>query len=403
MGQLTAIVFVGVVLEFDMPLSACLGLVALSAWSNVFLRLKFADNRRMPERWTAAVMAFDIAQLSLQLGLTGGLTNPFALLLIAPVMVSATTLSASRTVTLGGVVLLSSTMLVVAHEPLPWYSGEHFNVPFLYIGGVWLSLVCSLIFMGSYAFRVSEENRQLADALGAAEVVLSREQSLHALDGLAAAAAHELGTPLATILVVAREMERELPNDSPLADDVSLLRSQAERCREILGKLKTLGDDTDSPLVRQDVRSLIEEVAEPHRLAGIEIKVVVSGDPADEPVLSRNAAIHYGLGNLVENAVDFAETEVTLAAEWSEDELTITISDDGPGFSDDVLDRIGDPYVTRRGEAESGGGGLGLGIFIAKTLLERTGARVAFAAKSGATVSVTWQRRSLRAMLPQRD
>ncbi len=401
LGQLTAILFVGVFLEFDMPLSACLGLVAVSAWSNVFLRVKFADNRRMTEGWTAGVMAFDIAQLALQLGLTGGLTNPFALLLIAPVMVSATTLSASRTATLGALVLLSATMLVVAHEPLPWYSGEHYSPPFLFIGGIWLSLVCSLIFMGSYAFRVSEENRQLADALGATEIILQREQNLHALDGLAAAAAHELGTPLATILLVAKEMERELEPGSPLAEDVALLRSQTERCRQILGQLKTLGEDGESPLVRLNVHTLIEEVAEPHRGIGVEIDVVLSGDMADQPVLARNPAIHYGLGNLIENAVDFAETLVRITATWTEEWLTVVISDDGPGFADDVLDRIGDPFVSRRDEGQRGGG-MGLGIFIAKTLLERTGATVTFEARGGATVSVTWPRRTLRAMLPER-
>ncbi|UOM36373.1 ActS/PrrB/RegB family redox-sensitive histidine kinase [Acuticoccus sp. I52.16.1] len=401
LGQLTAILFVGVFLDFDMPLAACLGLVALSAWSNVFLRVKFADNRRMTEGWTAGVMAFDIAQLAFQLGLTGGLTNPFALLLIAPVMVSATTLSASRTFTLGALVLLSATMLVVAHEPLPWYSGEHYSPPFLFIGGIWLSLVCSLIFMGSYAFRVSEENRQLADALGATEIILQREQNLHALDGLAAAAAHELGTPLATILLVAKEMERELDPESPLAEDVALLRSQTERCRQILGQLKNLGEDSDSPLVRLNVRTLIEEVAEPHRGVGVEIDVVLQGDMGDQPVVARNPAIHYGLGNLIENAVDFAETLVRITATWSEERLTIVISDDGPGFADDVLDRIGDPYVSRRGEDQRGGG-MGLGIFIAKTLLERTGATVTFEARGGATVTVTWLRRTLRAMLPER-
>ncbi|RAI03307.1 two-component sensor histidine kinase [Acuticoccus sediminis] len=399
LGQLTAILFVGVFLDFDMPLSACLGLVALSAWSNVFLRVKFADNRQMSESWTAGVMAFDIAQLALQLGLTGGLTNPFALLLIAPVMVSATTLSASRTMTLGAFVLLSATMLVVAHEPLPWYSGEHYSPPFLFIGGIWLSLVCSLIFMGSYAFRVSEENRQLADALGATEVILQREMNLHALDGLAAAAAHELGTPLATILVVSKEMERELPPDSPLAEDVALLRSQTERCREILGRLKNLGDDSDSPLVRLNVRTLIEEVAEPHRGAGVEIQVELNGDLSDQPLVARNPAIHYGLGNLVENAVDFAETLVRITATWTSERLTIVIADDGPGFADDVLDRIGDPYVSRRREDQRGGG-MGLGIFIAKTLLERTGATVKFEARDGATVTVAWPRRTLWPTLP---
>ena len=402
LGQLGAILFVSMALEFTMPVVACLGLVAVSAWSNVFLRVRFADDRRMPEAWTAWVMGFDLVQLAMQIGLTGGLTNPFALLLIAPVMVSATTLSANHTITLGSLVLFSATILGVFHLPLPWYAGERFAPPFLFVGGVWLALVCSLTFMGTYAFRVAEERRQLAHALAATEIVLTREQHLHALDGLAAAAAHELGTPLSTIYVITRELERELDEGSAFADDIRLLRSQAQRCRDILGKLKTLGEDGESPLIRLAVRTLIEEVVEPHRGAGVEIVVAMEGNADDQPVVARNPAIHYGLGNIVENAVDFAETMVAVTARWDADRLTLIIADDGPGFSDDVLGRIGDPFVSRRQDGH-GGGGLGLGIFIAKTLLERTGAAVSFQRDHGATATVSWPRAALANMLPRRN
>jgi two-component system sensor histidine kinase RegB len=401
LGQLGAILFVSAVLGFEMATAACLGLVAVSAWSNVFLRFRFADNRRMPEKWTAWVMGFDILQLALQLGLTGGLTNPFALLIIAPVMVSATTLSANWTVTLGAFVLLCATLLAVFHLPLPWYPGEAFSPPFLFVGGVWLALVCSLTFMGTYAFRVAEERRQLADALSATEIVLTREQNLHALDGLAAAAAHELGTPLATISVVTRELEREMDPDSPIAEDIRLLRSQSERCREILAKLKTLGEDGGSPLVTLSIRALLEEVVAAHRGMGIPIEVFAVDCGGEAPVLPRTPAIHYGLGNLIENAVDFAETGVVVAAEWSEDRLKVIVSDDGPGFPDDVIDRIGDPFVSRRRE-DAEAGGLGLGIFIAKTLLERTGAAVNFGRGRGATVTIEWTRAALEALHQRR-
>jgi two-component system sensor histidine kinase RegB len=191
-------------------------------------------------------------------------------------------------------------------------------------------------------------------------------------------------------------MEREMPPDAPFADDVRLLRSQSERCREILSKLKTLGEDSDSPLTRLSVRTLLEEVIEPHRGAGIEILVETSGELDEQPVLWRNPAIHYGLGNLVENAVDFAATVVDIEARWDSERLSLRISDDGPGFPDDVLDRIGDPFVSSRSHNVRGGG-LGLGIFIAKTLLERTGATVAFRKDSGATVIVSWPRSVLGA------
>lgn len=390
LGQLATILFVATVLDFAMPVTASLALVALLALTNLLLRVRFADNRRISEAWASYVLGFDIVQLAAQLGLTGGLTNPFAVLLIAPVMVSATTLSAGRTITLGALVLLAATLLGIFHLPLPWYPGEQFSPPFLFIGGIWLALICSLAFMGTYAFRVAEERRQLARALSATEVVLARAQHLQALDGLAAAAAHELGTPLATISVVTRELERELDESTPLADDIHLLRSQSERCREILAKLKTLGEDGGSPLTHLAVRTLLEEVVGPHRGTGVELMIDAEG-AGDQPVIWRNPAIHYGLGNLVENAIDFAETLVVVNARWSAAELTITISDDGPGYPDEVFDRIGDPYVSRR-DGESSGGGLGLGIFIAKTLLERTGARVSFRSENGAVAIVTWPR-----------
>ncbi|MEM6848836.1 MAG: ActS/PrrB/RegB family redox-sensitive histidine kinase [Pseudomonadota bacterium] len=389
-GQLLAILFVGLVMDFVMPMVACLSLVALSAASNVYLRLRFSHERRLSEDWTAGVMAFDIMQLGSQLALTGGLANPFALLIIAPVMVSATTLSAARTIALGALVLACATFLAVVYQPLPWYPGESFNPPFLFVGGVWLALVCCLTFMGAYAFRVAEERRQLADALSATELVLMREQSLHALDGLAAAAAHELGTPLATISVVTRELERETDPAAPIFDDVALLRTQAERCREILSKLKSLGADEGNPLDQLHMRTLLEEIVEPHRGLGIEIHVTAEGDD-DPPVITRNPAIHYGLGNLVENAVEFADTMVKVEANWDRISLSIVISDDGPGIPETVLERLGDPFVSQRDEI-SRAGGMGLGIFIAKTLLERTGATVTFASGDGATSIIEWQR-----------
>jgi len=394
LGQLGAILFVAFVLGFAMPTAACVGLVALSAWSNVFLRVKFADDRRMPEEWTNGVMTFDVLQLGAQLMLTGGLTNPFAFLIIAPVMVSATTLSANRTLTLWAIVFLVATLLAVVYLPLPWFPGEAFSPPFLFVGGVWLALVCSLTFMGFYAYRVAEERRQLVNALTATELVLNREQNMQALDGLAAAAAHELGTPLATISVVTRELERELDPDSPIGEDIRLLRTQSERCRNILGKLKNLREDGESPLVRHDVHTLLEEVVAPHRDKAVTVRLDVLGTTDDAPVIWRNPAIHYGLGNLIENAVEFARTTVSVTADWNEDAVQIVIADDGPGFPDDVLHRIGDPFVSRR-HGQDRGGGLGLGIFIAKTLLERTGGTVVFENDEGAISSVTWPRAAL--------
>jgi two-component system sensor histidine kinase RegB len=269
--------------------------------------------------------------------------------------------------------------------------------------GVWLSLLLAIGFIGAYAWQLTEEARQLADALAATELVLAREQHLSQLDGLAAAAAHELGTPLSTITVIATELERGMAKDSPHADDVKLLREQAQRCRGILAKLTQLSASAE-PFDRMPLSALIEETVAPHRNFGVAIKVARAPQPvspdAAEPVGRRNPVILYGLGNLLENAVDFAHQQVEVTAEWSTDEIVLTINDDGPGFAPEIMERIGEPYVTGRRHLRHSvdveAGGLGLGLFIAKTLLERSGAKLVFSNRAapaqGACVRLRWAR-----------
>jgi two-component system sensor histidine kinase RegB len=231
-------------------------------------------------------------------------------------------------------------------------------------------------------------------------MVLAREHHLSALDGLAAAAAHELGTPLATIALVAKELERELPTEGPHAEDIGLLRSQVQRCRDILSRLTSLSGEADHPHSNQPLSHLIDEVVEPYREFSVEIALMPSTGHGKEPVGRRNPAIIQGLANLLENAVDFARNRVEVATGWDDRDVTITVADDGPGFAPGILDRIGEPYITTRaasGErANYEAGGLGLGLFIAKTLLERSGARLSMADReppgSGAVVRVVWPR-----------
>lgn len=265
--------------------------------------------------------------------------------------------------------------------------------------GVWLALLLAIGFIGVYAWQITEESRQLTDALAATELVLAHEQHLSQLDGLAAAAAHELGTPLSTISVIAKELENAIAADSPQGEDVRLLREQATRCRDILGKLTELSA-SDQPFDRTPLSSLIEEVVAPHRNFGVTIEVTAPPARNAEPASARNPAILYGLGNLLENAVDFARARVVVGTQWNEDVLEVTISDDGPGFAPDIVGRIGEPYVTSRGyrsrEPGEPSSGLGLGFFIAKTLLERSGATLNFANREvpgrGAVITVRWRR-----------
>jgi two-component system sensor histidine kinase RegB len=395
-GQTAAVLVVSFGFDFDMPLLPCLAAIALGAWLNVMLLPPFRLAQRLEAEHAAWLLAFDVAQLSVLLFLTGGLENPFAFLITGPVLISATALPPRHTLLLGVFAILCATALIFLHLPLPWGGDEPVVLPPLYLIGVWFAILLCIGFIGVHAALIAEEARKLADALTATELALAREQHLSQLDGLAAAAAHELGTPLATIAVIARELERGIDPGSQLGDDVRLLREQAQRCRDILGTLAALPAE-GGPLNRLPLSALIEEVVEPHRHFGIAIDVDLASSP-DEPSGPRNPGILYGLGNLVENAVDFASAAVEVTARWSEREIALTIADDGPGFAPEVVERLGEPYFSDRshaGEARERSG-LGLGFFIAKTLLERSGATLAFANRKapehGAVVRVRWPR-----------
>ena len=406
LGQTVTVLVVYWVMAIDLPIGPLLAVIALSAWLNVALRIRYPASQRLHSRYAFLMLGYDILQLGALLYLTGGLENPFAFLLIAPVTVSASTLPPRITVALGGLAILVASLLTEFHLPLPWFHHSHFQLPITYVLGIWAAVVLGILFIGFYTWRTAEEARRMAEALAATELVLAREQKLSALDGLAAAAAHGLGTPLATIAVVAKELLRDAKSDDRHYDDLMLLRAQAERCRTILADLAAMGEQPDLIVSRMPVTHLIEETIEPHRLVGVPIEVkasaVAGSQNAQEPVMHRNPGVIYGLGNLVENAIDFAASKVEVKASWSDDEVKIVISDDGPGFSLSVLEQLGEPFVTTRPgrdrdeDISDEHTGMGLGFFIAKTLLERSGARLELANRltppSGAVVTVSWPR-----------
>jgi len=405
-GQTTAVLVVYFGLEFELPLWACLAVIALSAWLNIALRLRFHMTQRLEPDRAAWLLAFDVAELAILLYLTGGLQIPFAFLFLAPVLLSATALPPRFTVILGGFAIACATVLVFTHYPLPWDPDDPLILPPIFMFGVWLSILLAIGFIGVYAWQITEESRQLSDALAATELVLAREQHLSALDGLAAAAAHELGTPLSTISVIAKELENAISADAPHGDDVRLLREQAKRCRDILSKITQLSASGE-PFDRMPLAALMEEVAAPYRNFGVAIDVHMAGDESPEPNVARNPAVLYGLGNLMENAVDFAAEHVTVAASWSEETVGISITDDGPGFAPEIIARVGEPYVTSRPDLDKDDApsGLGLGFFIAKTLLERSGATLSFSNRKppehGAAVFVRWNRSDFERPLGQ--
>jgi two-component system, sensor histidine kinase RegB len=398
LGQLAAIFIVVQGLEFDLPVAPCVIIVGLSALLNLVLQIAFNPMRRLEPSFTASLLALNIVELAGLLFFTGGLENPFSFLFLAPVLISATALPIRLTITLGMLAVACASALVFFHLPLPWDGDDPLVLPPIYLLGVWFSILIAIGVTSLYAFQVTEESRKLSDALAATELVLTREQHLTQLDGLAAAAAHELGTPLSTIFLISRELERTVPGNGALAGDLKTLSEQAQRCRDILAKITQLSS-TGAPFDRMPLSTLIEETVAPHRDFGVAIKVRIAVTGAREPVGMRNPAILYGVGNILENAVDFARETVEVNAWWNTETIEIVISDDGPGIAPDMLKRIGEPYLSRRrstDEAQSEHSGLGLGVFIARTLLERTGAKVSFTNRvfpeHGAVVQITWPR-----------
>ena len=397
-GQSAAVVIVAWVIDFPLPVTECGALIACSAALNIYLALRYPANHRLTLYPALAMLTYDALQLAGLLYLTGGLTNPFALLMAVPVVVSATSMPVGHTALLGSLVVAIVTILMFYHWPLPWLPAGGFSVPTIYVAGVWFAVVSTILFTSIYAWRIADEARKLAAALAATELVLQREQHLSALDGLAAAAAHELGTPLATIALVAKEMERALSADTQHGEDIRLLRSQTERCREILKGLTSLSTEGESHIAHMPVSSIVEEVVAPHRDFDVFVEMKPGLVSGPEPVMIRNPGVLHGLGNLVENAVDFARSRVEITWSFDNTGVVIDIVDDGPGFLADMLDRIGEPYASTRParEGSQGAGGLGLGLFIAKTLLERSGASVDFANSKergfGAQASVSWPR-----------
>lgn len=403
LGQLAAIFIVAQGLEFNVEIVPCVSIIALSAALNLALQTAANPMHRLEPLQAAGLLALNIVELAGLLYFTGGLQNPFSFLFLAPVLISATALPARFTFGLGLLAVACASMLFFFHLPLPWDSDDPLVLPPIYLVGVWLSIALAIGVTSLYSFQVTEEARKLADALAATELVLTREQHLTQLDGLAAAAAHELGTPLATIFLISRELEKTV-KDASIAADLKTLREQTQRCRDILSKITQLSS-TGAPFDRMKLSELIEEVVAPHRDFGVEIKVRIAVAAASEPVGSRNPAILYGVGNIVENAVDFARTTVEVNAWWNKDTIELVISDDGPGIPPDILNRIGEPYLSRRRSQDDGSGerrGLGLGVFIARTLLERTGAKVSFTNRTfpehGAVAHIAWPRERFEAI-----
>lgn len=398
-GELIVIMAAGLILGFQAPYALCFAVIGASAWVNLLTGVA-SPGQRLIGGWEAiGQLGFDLAQISVLLFMTGGSANPFMLMLLAPVTLAAATLTPRAVSLLAAIAILISLLLAFAHWPLPTMNGEGIKLPLAFMIGCAIANAAGLIVIAGTVRQAAEESSRMALALDVTQAVLAREQRLSALGALAAAAAHELGTPLATIAIVSKELAREAPTPN-VKEDAELLIAQAERCREILRRLTDApAAATDQVHERMSLLQLVHEVIEPHAdVKGVRVEAIVSGAPGvGAPDIWRMPEVLHAMTSFVENAVDFAASEVLVTVRFDADSVGIEVRDDGPGFAPEVLAKLGEPYVTSRPGVEGGRTGhvgMGLGFFIAKTLLERTGAVVTFqnGRPRGAVVAARWPR-----------
>ena len=408
-GQLAAIIIAYQYFDLALDLSLCFFAVGISVLANITASLFFPESKRLSELENVFMILFDLFQLAFLLYLTGGLNNPFSFLLVAPVVVSAAALKRQSTIIIGSAAILIVTLLSTFFVPLENQAGKLLSIPDIFLFGNWIAIITGVVFLAFYSTRVTSELNTMSDALFATQTALSREQKLTDLGGVVAAAAHELGTPLATIKLTSSELIEELKNFPELLDDALLIRDQADRCGNILNSMGSTGKD-DLQMHQALLAEIIREAAEPHSKRGITIETKISDDHKggiDEPHLIRRPEIIHGLRNMIQNAVDFATSKVWVESSWTKETITIIIADNGYGYPANLLGRLGDPFLTAKigKQNRQGYEGMGLGLFIAKTLLERTGAKISFmnghrnqtsnqskVEPSGAIVEINWPR-----------
>ncbi|MEL6570473.1 MAG: ActS/PrrB/RegB family redox-sensitive histidine kinase [Pseudomonadota bacterium] len=413
-AMIVAVQFYGLQFETGYAIMA----IGMAIVANLYFSSVYPETKRLSESEAFFMLIIDIFQLAFLLYMTGGLSNPFAVLILAPVTIAATVLQLRSTLTLGMIAITLISLLSQYSVPILSADGVALELPPLFQFGFWAALIIGVAFLAIYARQVTVEMHTMAEALLATQLALAREQKLTDLGGVVAAAAHELGTPLATIKLVSGELIDDLHDHPDALEDVALIRQQADRCRDILHSMGRAGKD-DLHMRRAPLETVVREAAEPHLNRGktVLFDVVALSDAAlTQPQIPRRPEIIHGLRNLIQNAVDFADAEVKIRVSWDADFLNIRISDDGEGFPPSVIGRIGDPFVRRRRAVNDRPGyeGMGLGMFIAKTLLERSGAQLSFAngrrkgqagwagqATGGAVVTVKWARNAPAVASPE--
>ena len=396
-GQYLTISIVYFIFKFELPFFYCSLVIFVGVLTNFYLQFKFKKNQL--NNFTSTFFLFyDLIQLSILLYLTGGVTNPFTILLIVPAIVSSTFLTLRSAIKLSITTIVILILLTIYHLPLP-HSGElHFHVPDIYLYAVPIAIIVGLIFLTYFGVRFGIESRKRTEALNRLELILAKEHELESIGLQAAAAAHSLGTPLSTITVIAKELERETRNNPKYSKDIELLLSQTKRCSDILKNLSKNQLQEDSFLTDIKIEELLGEIVKSYaEISEKKLSLLVEKNRFN-PQIERTLEITYGLRNFIGNAVKYSKSSVDISLESNDKVTKVQVCDDGPGFSEDILNVLGEPYIRSKNKIISSKSGLGLGTFIGKTLLERMKATVNFdkcPKTNGAMVTIKWQTRDL--------
>ena len=392
-GQFFAVNLVYFYLSLPFPIELTYIIILIGLLTNLYLQFGIKINQ-LKDLYAAIFLVYDLIQLSILLYLTGGIFNPFTLLLIIPAIVSSTFLSMGTTIILGIITSLLLLMISFFYLPLP---GENMNLlhfPDFYKIGIVISILIGLIFLSYFGIRFAGETKKRSEALNKLQEVISKEYELESLGGQAAAAAHSLGTPLATISVVAKELKKEIGNNPELTKDIDLLISQTKRCSEILKQISKKQIEEDIFLSLIKFEDLLEEIIVSFKeTSSKKINLLVDND-LNKIAIQRTPEIIYGLRNFIGNAVKFSKSKVKIDLISNQKIIEIKINDDGPGIPEDIINKIGEPYIKSKSKELSANSGLGLGTFLGKTLLERQNAKLLFRRNSdlgGALVIISWE------------
>ncbi len=392
-GQFIAVNIVFFYLNLKFPIKESYIIIFIGLLTNLFLQFKIKVNQ-LKDSYASLFLLYDLFQLSALLYLTGGILNPFSILMIIPTIVSSTFLSMGTTIILGLITSFLLFLISLTHLPLPGLDPNIFSVPNYYTIGILISILIGLVFLSYFGIRFAGETKKRSEALNKLQEVISKEYELESLGGQAAAAAHSLGTPLATISVVAKELKKEIGSDKEYSKDIDLLISQTKRCSEILKKISKKQIEEDNFLSSIKFEDLLQEIIDSFKETSSKSIDFIVEEDTNKIAIKRTPEIIYGLRNFIGNAVKFSKSRVKIFLKSDKKIIEIKINDDGPGIPDDVIEKIGEPYIKSRSREVRSNSGLGLGSFLGKTLLERQGAKLLFRKNGelgGALVILIWQ------------